>query len=239
MKNLREWAIVEKINNLKQIKKYYLKYEMNRLFSTDLFKEFELIKVNRLEYICLQEEEMEYLWFLVEGNAKVVKVLENGKNLLLSFYEPFSVIGDVELIQAKHASCTVQALSTCYLLVLPIDEFRAALQKDIKLMNFICNALAEKLDHISNNSSINLLYPLENRLASYINMVSVEQENTNGMRCFNENLTQLADLLGTSYRHLLRTLNRLCQGQILVREKEGYMIINADKLMQLAEGLYK
>ena len=212
---------------------------MNKLFTTDIFKEFQLIKVNRLEYICMQEEAMEYLWFLVEGNAKVVKVLENGKNLLLSFYEPFSVIGDVELIQAKHASCTVQALSTCYLLALPIDKFRAALQKDIKLMNFICNALAQKLDHISNNSSINLLYPLENRLASYINMVAMEQEGSQGKRVFHENLTQLADLLGTSYRHLLRILNRLCQSNILIRQKEGYMIIDEIELAQLAEGLYK
>lgn len=236
---MRERVSMEKINNLKQVKKYYLKYEMNQLFTTDLFKEFELIKVNRLEYICLQEEPLEYLWFLVEGSAKVVKVLENGKNLLLSFYEPFSIIGDVELIQAKHTSCTVQALSTCYLLALPIDKFRAALQKDIKLMNFVCQGLAQKLDHISNNSSINLLYPLENRLASYINMVAVEQESSKGKRLFNENLTQLADLLGTSYRHLLRTLNRLCQVHILSREKKGYMIVNEGELSQLAEGLYK
>lgn len=212
---------------------------MNKLFSTNLFKEFELIKVNRMEYICLQEEPMVYLWFLVEGNAKVVKVLENGKNLLLSFYEPFAVIGDVELIQAKHASCTVQALSTCYLLALPIDKFRVALQEDIKLMSFICHALAQKLDHISNNSSINLLYPLENRLASYINMVAMQKGTLGGIRCFNENLTQLAELLGTSYRHLLRTLNRLCQAEVLNRQREGYMIVDEEALRQLAEGLYK
>ena len=209
------------------------------MFTTDLLKEFELIKVGRLEYICLQEEEMQYLWFLVDGSAKVVKVLENGKNLLLSFYEPLSVIGDLELIKAKRASCTVQALSTCYLLALPIDQFRTALQKDIKLMNFVCNALADKLDYISNNSSINLLYPLENRLATYINMVAMEQDGLDGRRCFNENLTQLAELLGTSYRHLLRTLNRLCQSEILNRTKEGYIIFDEQELSDLAEGLYK
>lgn len=209
------------------------------MFTTDLLKEFELIKVGRLEYICLQEEEMQYLWFLVDGSAKVVKVLENGKNLLLSFYEPLSVIGDLELIKAKRASCTVQALSTCYLLALPIDKFRTALQKDIKLMNFVCNALADKLDYISNNSSINLLYPLENRLATYINMVAMEQDGLDGRRCFNENLTQLAELLGTSYRHLLRTLNRLCQSEILNRTKEGYIIFDEQELSDLAEGLYK
>lgn len=231
--------IIERIKELKQIEKYYFKYQMDQLFTTDLLKEFELIKVNSLEYICLQQQEMEYLWFLVEGKAKVVKMLENGKNLLLSFYEPFSVIGDIELIKESQAACTVQALSTCYLLVLPIHQFRVALQKDIKVMNFICNALAQKLDYISNNSSINLLYPVENRLASYINKVSIEQEGSGGIRCFNENLTQLAELLATSYRHLLRTLNHLCQTKVLDRQKEGYMILDENTLSQLGEGMYE
>lgn len=230
---------MEKVQDLRRLEEYYLKYHMDRLFSIDLLKEFELIKVNRLEYICLQEEPLEYLAFLVEGKAKVVKALANGKTLLISFYEPFEVIGDVELIKAIPAVCTVQALDTCYLLGLSIEKFRMVLQKDIKLLNFICNALAEKLDQISNNSSINLLYPLENRLASYIDRVAVNIDKIEGSRCFNENLTQLAELLGISYRHLLRTLNALCNSEILSRQKEGYIIKDEEKLRRLARALYK
>ncbi|MBQ1274419.1 MAG: cyclic nucleotide-binding domain-containing protein [Cellulosilyticum sp.] len=230
---------MKKLQDLEQIEQYYHRYKMERLFTLNYLNEFELIKVNRLEYICFQEELMEYLYFLVEGRAKVFKSLANGKTLLISFYEPFEVIGDVELIREMSAVCTVQALETCYLLALPIEKFRMSLQKDIKLLNFVCNALAEKLDHISHNSSINLLYPLENRLANYIDMTAVRLEKSDRGRCFNENLTQLAELLGISYRHLLRTLNGLCQGQILTRQKEGYIIINEVELKKLVEVIYK
>ena len=230
---------MEKLQDLNRLKKYYLTYHMDKLFAIDWLKEFELIKVNRLEYICFQEEELDYLWFLVEGRAKVVKGLANGKTLLLSFYEPLEVIGDVELIQAIPAACTVQALNTCYLLALPMEQFRTTLQKDIKVLNFICRTLSEKLDHISNNSSINLLYPLENRLASYIDKVAVELNQNKGLRCFNENLTQLAELLGISYRHLLRTLNSLCHEEILSRQKEGYIVMNEERLKMLSGALYK
>lgn len=232
---------MEVIKDLECIKMYYRQYNMERLFSVDLLEKFELIKANTLEYICKQEEKMEHLYFLVEGKAKVFNALANGKTLLISFYEPFEVIGDVELIKFKPAIATVQALSDCYMLALSTEKLRPALQKDIKLLNFVCTALAEKLDHISNNSSINLLYPLENRLASYINMVATEEKAGQGrrQRYFNENLTQLAELLGISYRHLLRTLKTLCNRGILSREKKGYMIQKEEELKSLAGDLYK
>lgn len=232
---------MEKINDPKQLKAYYRQYQMEKLFSQNLIKSFELIKINRMEYICDQEGKVEYLYFLVEGKAKVCKALGNGKTMLLRFYNPFSVIGDLEWIRGTSFSCTVQALTECYLLALPIKEMKAILQNDIKLLKFICEALAEKLDHISNNSSINLLYPLENRLASYVNQTAekIQDDMLEGKRCFNENLTQLAELLGTSYRHLLRTINGMCEKEILERAESGYLILKEDQLDKMSGELYK
>lgn len=220
------------------LKAYYLKNHMDEILTKKLMDDLELFRVNRLEYICFQEQEMTYLWFLVEGRAKVIKTLANGKTLLLSFYEGFGIIGDVELVQETPINCTVQALTTCYVVGLSVQKAKMLLKEDVKLLNFICRKLAGKLENISTSSSINLLYPLENRLASYINMVAGESEHDVGKRCFNENLTQLAEVLGVSYRHLLRTLNRLCQLGILDKEKEGYIIIKEDRLEELGESLY-
>lgn len=232
---------MERINEPELIKRFYEHYHIETLFSEDIIKKFELFKVNRLEYICYQEEEMNYLYFLVYGKAKVFKLLANGKTLLINFNEPLEVIGDVELIKSTPAACTVQAVANCYLLALSTDKLRTALKKDIKLLNFICVSLAKKLDHISKNSSINLLYPLENRLADYIAMLAVDVEGDAypGKRCFNENLTQLAELLGISYRHLLRTLNGLCSKEILMRTPIGYIIMQEAQLAQLAKVLYE
>ena len=50
------------------------------------------------EYICNENEKMEYLFFLVEGKGKVYVILKNGKSLLLSFCYPLTVIGDIEIV---------------------------------------------------------------------------------------------------------------------------------------------
>lgn len=212
---------------------------MQDIFDFDVMNELKLMKVNKSGYICYQEEEMRHLLFLVEGRAKVERSLANGKTMLLSFYEGFGVIGDIELVHDGLVNCTVQALTTCYVLALPVEKARLYLQKDVKLLNYLCKALANKLESISNNSSVNLLYPLENRLASYINMVADEPEKVGEKRFFIENLTHLAELLGTSYRHLLRTLNSLCQMNIIHKERKGYVIIDENELEKLAKAIYK
>lgn len=88
------------------------------------------------------------------------------------------------------------------------------------------------------NSSINLLYPLENRLASYI-LATGERVNNNEERIikFNENLTEIGELLGTSYRHLLRTLNNLsCKGAI--RKKSNYFQVLDEKILKSLQQIY-
>lgn len=91
------------------------------------------------------------------------------------------------------------------------------------------------MDSSSRNGSINLLYPLENRLASYI-MATMGNENRIE---FDETLTEIAELLGTSYRHLLRTINNLVSKGILRKDKAGYEVIDEEMLSSLAIDLYK
>ena len=55
---------------------------------------------------------------------------------------------------------------------------------------------------------------------------------------FNENLTTFAELLGTSYRHLLRTLNKLVDQGLLQKIKGGYRIIDEETLRRLAADIY-
>ncbi|MNI78242.1 DNA-binding transcriptional activator YeiL [compost metagenome] len=74
------------------------------------------------------------------------------------------------------------------------------------------------------------MYPVEVRLASYLLSISTEEDGT----VFHEeldafNLTDIANLIGTSYRHLNRVIQKLCtdgliernQGFILVKDRAG------------------
>ena len=230
---------MKKIEDPFIIEKYYNELNMQEIFINDVTKHMKLLKFDKYEYLSREEEDLEYLLFFIQGKAKVFKTLPNGRNLLLAFYNSIRVIGDIEIVKNQSATSTIQALSTCYCLAIPMKKARLELTNDRKFLKFTCESLAEKLAAVSMNSSINLLYPLENRLASYINEFLTNDEDSNIYIDFDENLVNIAELLGSSYRHLLRTLNTLSKKGVLEKEDGKYKVINKVFLEELAGDLYQ
>ena len=220
-----------------KLKKRYIKqYKVNNIFSEDMNKYMKFIIFNKNEFIYKENEEINYLYFFVKGKLKVYRTLENGKSILLSFYYPLMVIGDLELINYEKADANIKVVEDSYCIRMDFKDVREILLKDAKFLRCVCDSLGRKLKQTSKNSSINILYPLENRLASYIWDMVIEDDDSIK---FNENLTETSELLGTSYRHLLRTLKSLCNKKILEKKKDHYEVINIDKLREISSDLYK
>ena len=55
---------------------------------------------------------------------------------------------------------------------------------------------------------------------------------------FHESLSDTAELLGTSYRHLQRTLKKLQEDGIIDRYSKGYIVLDYDQLMDLSSDEY-
>lgn len=232
---------MEIINDQFLIESYYNELNIKEIFSENMKNYMKVFKFERNEYLCTEDEDISYFAVLITGKAKVFKTLPNGRSLLLSFYKPPQLIGDLELVKNQVTTGTIQALSDCYCLAIPMNKARNELTKDMKFLKFISESLAEKLSVITMNSSVNLLYPLENRLASYINETSsaFNKKSSKYYIDFGDNLVNLAELLGSSYRHLLRTFNGLCKKGVLEKDKYGYSIIDKELLKELAGDLYQ
>lgn len=234
-----------------ELKAYYIeKYQLKSYFEIDPSPYMQLYHFKKGHYIIREDEEVPYLLFFVEGRAKVYSNLSNGKALLIGFYSSLRLMGDVELYAGPKATCTVQVISDAYCVGIPMKQARLVFSEDTSFLRYVCQALGEKLERSSKNSSINLLYPLENRLASYIFAMvggdDISKKDAYKSRdekmpsmYFKENLTELAELLGTSYRHLLRTLNDFLTKGILEKQKNCYRVLDLKQLEGLASDLYR
>jgi CRP/FNR family transcriptional regulator, putaive post-exponential-phase nitrogen-starvation regulator len=220
---------------------YYIKkHGINDVFSTDMSSYMELFIFKKNDYICKEAEEVKYVYFFVDGKAKVYTTLSNGKSLLLCFYQNFRVLGDIELVGNEFAQSNVQAIDDVYCIGISYEKAKKYLLDDPKFLRFVCNSLGVKLNRCSKNGSINMLYPLDSRLASYMLVVGQNTKSENKERIiFNENLTEIAELLGTSYRHLLRTLNRFLEKGYVKKINNQYEVVNLKELTQIAADLYK
>ncbi len=234
---------MEKIKNRKKLHDYIEKFQISNFFSEDISDYMDymvLYHFVRNEYIFQSGETFSYFYFFLEGKAKIYQTLSNGKRLLLCFYENFNILGEVELFNSNSFTTNAQAIDDVYCIGIPRNKVREFLLDDpIFLKNISC-LLAEKLSRITLNSSINQLYPLKNKLAGYISKTSylINEENRPHF-IFKENLSEIAELLGTSYRHLIRTLDQFCNQNILSKKKKYYEITDENQLKHLAMDLYK
>jgi CRP/FNR family transcriptional regulator, putaive post-exponential-phase nitrogen-starvation regulator len=224
-----------KSNDQKLLDNYLLKYNISSYFSTDMTPYMELLLFKRSEYICKIDECIDALYFFVEGKAKVYTTLSNGKSLLLCFYKPMMVIGDAEILESNTASTNLQVIEDTYCISINFKHIRQFAIDDSKFLRYMNSSLGSKLLRLSKYSSINILYPLENRLASYLLVILSAQGSD---LKDNHNLTEIAELLGTSYRHLLRTLNKLTHLGAIRKNQHFYEIDDYKLLKTMASDLY-
>lgn len=145
-------------------------------------------------FIARQGEALDRLYVFMEGRAKVVRLMENGRTMLHAFYRGVSLLGDLELCRGdRTARTSVQAVTGAWLIGFDLAGRREAMLGDARLLRLMSAELAAKLDQASESAAQNLLYPLTDRLLQYM-----REARSGGV--FSESLTSTAELLGVSYR---------------------------------------
>lgn len=218
------------IDDQLKLKEYIYLESLNHIINEDMEKYCEIHTFERGEFICKVEQEVEYFYFFVEGKAKIYTLLENGNKLLLRFYQPFNILGDIELLLYPGYRTYVEALRTCICLGIPMRIIRAHFLHNSVFIKFLCEHLARKLDSITHKSSMNL-YPLEVRLSRYIFESQVKEDDK---MTIIPNYNDLAELLGSSYRHLNRTFNQLIEKGIISKKGKRITILDKEALTEIA-----
>ena len=218
------------------MKKYLKLHGLEKYFEADIEDLFSLYEYERGDFICNEGEKLENFIFLVEGKVKVSTTMSNGKSLLSAIYRNYAVIGDIELITESVIMKDVQAAEKSRCLLLDIEKAKELYNSDTTFLKFLCTEMSRKLVVFANVTVGNILYPLENRVAAYILETS---ENISGQCLFSEKLTETADFLGTSYRHLLRTLEGFVKNNAIEKTKNGYLVKDEEYLVSLASHLIK
>ena len=183
------------------------------------------------EFLCEQGAPLEHLLIISAGRVKVCSMGANGKTLLFCFHTPGKILGEVEFVTNAYASSSVCAVTNAQCVAIPHERYRDYLLSNVVFLRMISYTMAEIITETSTNGASNILYPFETRLCAYI---STNHEN--GLFC--QKLTELAEYLGTSYRHLLRTLDSLCARNIIEKAAQGYFIKDETKLRAIGNNFF-
>jgi len=182
------------------------------------------------EWFLREGQTIEYLYILLTGKAKVCVGARNGRSLLLCYYISEGIIGDLELMTGRRlASTSMQAVTRLICVGIPLERYAPTLRGHLPFVLRAGEELANKLEARVQSSTEAILRPFEARLCDYL--LQTAQDGV----CA-ERLTDVAELLGCSYRHLLRCLGRLCREGLLEKLPRGYRVVNPAALSARAEG---
>ncbi|WP_245600218.1 Crp/Fnr family transcriptional regulator [Paenibacillus harenae] len=221
----------------RRIDRYAVQYKLNEIFDPAAIASMRLLSYSKGEAVCSAGDHLDHLYLLVKGKTKVYTTLPNGKSVLLRFNEPLAVVGDMELMTGNPVQCMVESVGESLFLAISKEALRDTAFQSPRFLSFIIKQLSHKLYTASNASSLNLLYPVENRFASYLVSVTSDDPHSAALKEIKtDKLTEVAEKLGTSYRHLNRVIAQLARSGIVERERGAVYIRDLERLKELASG---
>ncbi|TCO74611.1 cyclic nucleotide-binding domain-containing protein [Marinisporobacter balticus] len=226
---------MKKIADKKLLYHYISKYNIDHILNDATLSYTQLHYYEKGEQILHAENQLIYYYFFVSGKIKIFSQLENGKSMLLRFYTEFDTLGDVELFKNTSIRCNVEAVENTYLVGIPAKILREKCYDNPKFLRFVIHSLSTKLESTSINSSYNLLYPLINRLSSYL----IEHITDKDYIILTSSYNDISEFLGTTYRHLHRTFNDLTSKRIIRCDGKKIYILNKNALIELSKNLYR
>lgn len=225
---------MKKIVDSNLLAHFIKKHNIDQVFEEDIFRYAQLYFYEKGEHILEAADKLEYYYLLVEGKIKIYYILENGKYSNLKFYNDFITIGDMELLKDEPIICNIDAVEDTYMVVISSDILRKKYFDNPKFLRHLVDSLSEKLSATINNSSYNFVYPLINRLASYL----VEHISKEDYIILTSSYLEIAEFLGTTYRHLNRTFNEMEAKAIIRCEDKKVYILDNKRLRELSKNLF-
>ncbi|MFP7300198.1 transcriptional regulator YeiL [Neobacillus niacini] len=207
---------------------YIEKYPIQSLFSFPINPYIQVVQFDRGEFIFKEGTYPDYMFYLVEGKAKLYVTQKNGNVSLLNFLHPPIFMGEIELLNEERYSRGIQAATKVICLAIPIHACKDKLLSDATFLKYLCIFLSKKQTSFTSRYAENQAFPLINRLASFI-LISADQD------IYKEKHTEVCEYLGVSYRHLLHVLAQLCDAEIIEKQSRSYKIVDKNRLQELAK----
>ncbi|WP_068780597.1 Crp/Fnr family transcriptional regulator [Paenibacillus sp. GM2] len=226
---------MKEIKDREQLAHYMQIHQIASTFNANIMPHLTLYSYDQGEHICSQGDPAEYLYVLVKGKVKVHNTSAEGKALIISFKTALEVIGDIEYVQGIDFMNSVEAVSSIHLIAVHNRWLHQYGANDAELLRFLLKIITTKFCTKSDSLNFNLMYPVEARLASYLLSMSYDDSDPrfNG-QLSTVSLRDVANFLGTSYRHLNRVIHKFCEEGLVERNRGFIYVKDRERLRALA-----
>ena len=225
-------SVIKPYLNQPHLKEFFCSFDLNKI---------QLRSYTKGESMIVAGEPVQNIFFLVEGKVKIFTVTPEDKRLIIRFAKAPVTLGDIEFANEEAAVNFVEASTDCLALCISYKNVKETIGDKPDFLYYLLQSIAQKFRAKTSFTSFMVLHPVEVRFASYLLSISTDSKGTlfrEEMK--NSSLLDIADMIGTSYRHLNRVIQKLCEQKIIEKVNGAIHIKKIEELRELAkENIYE
>jgi CRP-like cAMP-binding protein len=193
------------------------------------------------EYLFWEGEPAEWLVFVTEGQVKMIKHSESGRETILATFGPGQIVGEVGVLVGEVYPATAQALETTSTLNLRKHDYVELVQRYPDLAWALIQELGHRLQRAHETIRSLAVERVERRVARVV----LRMANRAGERLDDGAVRitvplsrqDIADMAGTVIETAIRALSKF-QKQGFVETREGHIVLlKPHQLVAIAEEL--
>jgi CRP/FNR family transcriptional regulator, cyclic AMP receptor protein len=172
----------------------------------------------------------DYMYLIQEGQVKITKMSEDGREKILEMLGPGDFFGEMALLDREPRSASVKTTTACVLLALSRQDFLGLLKQDHELTLELLRELARRLRETDEQIRGLSFERVESRARRLLARLAKEKLPDRVDRMATAPIThqQLADLVGTSRETITRVVKELKDSGWLEQEGKRYLVPTAD-----------
>jgi CRP-like cAMP-binding protein len=193
------------------------------------------------DYLFWEGEPAEWLVLVTEGQVKMIKHSESGRETILATFGPGQIVGEIGVLVGEVYPATAQALEPASTLNLHRDDYIELVRQYPDLAWALIQELGHRLQGAHETIRSLAVEKVERRVARVV----LRMANTAGERLDDGTVRisvplsrqDIADMAGTVIETAIRALSKF-QKQGLIETREGYIVLlKPHALVAIAEEL--
>ncbi len=180
----------------------------------------------------------DFLYTIVKGRAKVVKLLASGKEVILEIFGPGDPVGAVVAYEGRPYPATAIAIEPCSCLLVRRAPFFALLERHPTLVRSFILGLTHRIVELTRRIPEVTGGRVETRFA-HLFLKLADKMGVPGPEgtCIPMALSRqdLADLTSTSVETCIRIMSRWGKEAVVRTDKDGFVLLDRQMLESLAQ----
>jgi CRP-like cAMP-binding protein len=168
----------------------------------------------------------DYMYLIREGQVKVTKMSEDGREKILEILAAGDFFGDMAMVDREPRSASVKTTRPCVLLALSRQDFLSLLRQNPEISMGIIHELTRRLRETDEQIRGLLFERVEGRTRRILSRMAKDTVPAFPERRATPAIThqQLADLVGTSRETITRIVKDLKDSGWLAQEGKRYLV---------------